>query len=128
MKKISLPVVPTQRALDPLDVFNKLTLRGSIKNIWEPQAEALKEWHQRRESPDIVVQMNTGGGKTLVGLLIAQSLTNEKGRHVLYVCANNQLGEQTRARAIEIGLDYRPLASKASGKGVTHLMRARPFA
>jgi hypothetical protein len=49
--------------------------------------------------------MNTGGGKTLVGLLIAQSLVNES-KHVLYVCANNQLVEQTKAKADECGINY----------------------
>jgi CRISPR/Cas system-associated endonuclease/helicase Cas3 len=48
--------------------------------------------------------MNTGGGKTLVGLLIAQSIVNEIKGRVLYVCPNNQLVEQTIARSHEIGL------------------------
>jgi hypothetical protein len=49
--------------------------------------------------------MNTGGGKTLVGLLIAQSLVNETGKGVLYVCPTNQLVEQAATRASECGLD-----------------------
>ena len=105
MKKLTLTISSNKRPTDPLEIFNKTTLRGRIENIWEPQAEALKEWHSSyRTAPDIVVQMNTGGGKTLVGLLMAQSLANEKKGQVLYVCANNQLIEQTQQRAEEIGL------------------------
>ncbi|MBK7092279.1 MAG: DEAD/DEAH box helicase family protein [bacterium] len=76
-------------------MFERLTLRGSIKNIWEPQAEALKLWDANRTTQDVLIQMNTGGGKTLVGLLIAQSLVNEQKGRVLYLCPNNQLIEQT---------------------------------
>lgn len=104
LKKIKLSVPSGKKPIDPLEIFKKLTLRGSIGNIWEPQADALKEWHKNRSDPDVVVQMNTGGGKTLVGLLMAQSLVNENKRRVLYVCPNNQLVEQIVARAKEIGL------------------------
>ena len=48
---------------DPIEIFNGLTLRGEIKNIWQPQAEALSAWHEAREKTDVAVQMNTGGGK-----------------------------------------------------------------
>ncbi len=104
MRKIKLSTPSGKRPIDPLDIFKKLTLRGSIENIWEPQADALRGWHKKRNDSDVLVQMNTGGGKTLVGLLIAQSLVNETKGHVFYVCPNNLLIEQTIERAKEIGL------------------------
>ena len=104
LKKVSLSISKGKKPVDPLEIFNKLTLRGSIENIWEPQGEALKLWQKVRYDHDVVIQMNTGGGKTLVGLLIAQSLVNEKKGHVIYVCPNNQLVEQIVNRAKEIGL------------------------
>ena len=104
LKKIRLSIGHGKKPLDPQKIFNKLTLRGSIENIWQPQAEALTEWQENRSDQDVVVQMNTGGGKTLVGLLIAQSLVNETKGHVLYVCPNNQLVEQIVDHAKEIGL------------------------
>lgn len=104
LKKLKLSVPPSKKPSDPLEVFNKLTLRGSIENIWEPQAEALREWNRVRSNSDVVIQMNTGGGKTLVGLMIAQSLVNELNRRVLYVVPNNQLVEQTLRKAAELGI------------------------
>ena len=104
MQRLNLAIEKGQKPIDPLHIFQKLTLRGSIENIWEPQAEALREWHRRRSDSDVAIEMNTGGGKTLVGLLIARSLVNEMRRRVLYVCPNNQLVEQTYDRAREIGL------------------------
>lgn len=104
LKKLKLSLSSAKKPIDPLEIFKKLTLRGSIENIWEPQAEALKKWHKVRDRSDAVVQMNTGGGKTLVGLLAGQSLLNELNRRVLYVVANNQLVEQTLTRATELGM------------------------
>ncbi len=104
LKKINLPPSHGKRPIHPMSIFKKATLRGSIENIWEPQALALKEWHNKRTCADVVVQMNTGGGKTLVGLLMAQSLVNETKGRVLYVCPNNQLVEQAQDHAKEIGL------------------------
>ena len=102
---IKLKITQATRPVDPIELFESLTLRGSIENIWEPQAEALKKWTTKRDSNDAVIQMNTGGGKTLVGLLIAQSLVNETLEQVVYICANNQLVEQTVFKAKECGLD-----------------------
>ena len=104
MKKLKLSVASGKKPVDPLQIFKKLTLRGSIENIWEPQAGALREWHKKRADTDVVIEMDTGGGKTLVGLLVAQSLVNESRGRVLYVCPNNQLIEQTLDRAKEISL------------------------
>ena len=95
LKGLRLSVALGKKLTDPIDLFNKLTLRGSIQNIWEPQADAPREWNRVRAASDVVVQMNTGGGKTLVGLVIAQALLNELNKRVLYVVPNNQLVEQT---------------------------------
>jgi hypothetical protein len=39
-----------------LEIFKNLTLRGSIENIWEPQADALRAWHKNRSCSDVLVQ------------------------------------------------------------------------
>jgi hypothetical protein len=41
------------------------------------QNEVLEAWYDRRSEPDLVLKQNTGGGKTLTGLLIAQSSLHE---------------------------------------------------
>ncbi|MGH7489972.1 MAG: DEAD/DEAH box helicase family protein, partial [bacterium] len=51
----------------------------------------------------MVVKLNTGGGKTLVGLLIAQSIMHESGP-VLYLSPNNLLVEQTMKLAKQYGM------------------------
>lgn len=102
-----LKITPKKRSKEtnPLKIFEALTLRGAVENIWDPQSEALRNWHAVREKKDIVIEMNTGGGKTLIGLLIAQSLVNETAGQVLYVCPTIQLIEQAKMRAEECGLE-----------------------
>ena len=102
-----LKITPKKRSKEtnPLKIFETLTLRGTVENIWGPQSEALRSWHALRQKKDIIVEMNTGGGKTLIGLLMAQSLVNETAGQIVYVCPTNQLIEQARLRAEECGLE-----------------------
>ena len=102
---------PQSAPTDPLRIFQRLPKPPHINDLWESQSEALKLWAQRRSENDLVIKLNTGGGKTLVGLLIAQALSNELRQPVMYLCPNKQLVNQTMEKATELGLltvDYEP--------------------
>lgn len=90
--------------IDPIAIFQRLPKPPHINDLWDGQGKALGAWNERRTEIDLVIKLNTGGGKTLVGLLIAQSLLNELREPVLYLCPTNQLVEQTLEKATEIGL------------------------
>src|SRR5665213_3045022 len=102
-----LKITPKKRSKEtnPLKIFETLTHGCTVENIWDPQSEALRGWHGVRQEKDVVIEMNTGGGKTLIGVLIAQSLVNETAGQVLYVCPTIQLIEQAKMRAEECGLE-----------------------
>ena len=89
---------------DPLRIFQRLPKPPHINDLWESQSEALKLWTQRRAENDLVIKLNTGGGKTLVGLLIGQALLHELRQPVLYLCPNTQLVRQAATKATEVGL------------------------
>ncbi|MBN1226587.1 MAG: DEAD/DEAH box helicase family protein [Deltaproteobacteria bacterium] len=92
--------------IDPIELFQKLKVTDqNINDLWLAQGDALREWHQNRDANDIGVVLNTGAGKTLVGLLIAQSLVNETKGSVLYACSSIQLVEQTTEKAKGYGFD-----------------------
>lgn len=92
--------------IDPIELFQKLKVTDpNINDLWLAQGDALREWHRNRDTNDIGVVLNTGAGKTLVGLLIAQSLVNETKGSVLYACSSIQLVEQTTEKAKGYGLD-----------------------
>ena len=57
-----------------------------------------------RKREDVLITLNTGAGKTIVGLLIAQSLVNEALDNVVYVCSTIDLVLQTAKEAKRIGL------------------------
>lgn len=101
------------KPIDPIELFRRLPRASEINDLWNSQAEALKEWSKRRDEKDLVIKLNTGGGKTLVGLLIAQSIINEKHGSVLYLSPNNQIVDQIISKAKEYGI---PAVKFSSGQ------------
>ena len=97
--------------IDPIQIFKRLPKPPHINDLWESQSNALTKWDGRRSEKDLVIKLNTGGGKTLVGLLIAQSLLNELKLPVIYLCANKQLVAQTLQKANEVGIAVRDYVS-----------------
>ncbi|MCS1407250.1 MAG: hypothetical protein M2R45_00407 [Verrucomicrobia subdivision 3 bacterium] len=94
------------RPTDPLEIFRGLSVADkNINDLWLAQGDALREWHANRKLQDIGIVLNTGAGKTLVGLLIAQALVNETRAQVLYACSSIQLIKQTEDKARGYGLD-----------------------
>lgn len=92
--------------VDPIHIFRSLRVRDTaVNDLWLGQAEALQPWHEDRDKKDIAIGLNTGAGKTLVGLLIAQSLVNETNGKVLYACNSIQLVEQTQEKAQGYGME-----------------------
>ena len=94
--------------LDPVDIFLRLPKSPGFDDLWSSQAEALKQWSGRRDDRDIVIKLNTGGGKTLVGLLIAQAIINERQGPVLYLCPTGQLQGQILEQSQRYGVPAVP--------------------
>jgi replicative superfamily II helicase len=87
------------KPLNPRDIFNALPKPPGINDLYASQAEALDAWYGRRTEKDTVVKLHTGGGKTLVALLMAQSVMNETGEPVIYLAPTNQLVDQVLAKS-----------------------------
>ena len=94
--------------VDPVKIFLRLPKSPGFDDLWSSQAEALKEWFRRRDERDIVIKLNTGGGKTLVGLLIAQSILNERKGPVVYLCPTTQLQGQILEQSKQYGIPAVP--------------------
>lgn len=92
---------------DPIEIFAKTPNTGGAPNdLWKGQAEALTAWNDARKKNDNLIILNTGAGKSIVGLMIAQSLVNEGIEKVLFVCSTIDLVEQTAREADKLGLSY----------------------
>lgn len=90
--------------IEPLEIFRRLPKPPGINDLYTSQAEVLDDWFERRTERDVVVKLHTGGGKTLVGLLMAQSTLNETKEPVLYLAPTRQLVNQTLGKARELGV------------------------
>ncbi|MCC6153637.1 MAG: DEAD/DEAH box helicase family protein [Candidatus Hydrogenedentes bacterium] len=108
------PAEKKPQPIDPIELFQRLRVTdSSINDLWLAQGDALREWHKNRTEPDISIALNTGAGKTLLGLLVGQSLVNETKGLILYACSSLQLVEQTEKKAIGYGL---PITTYAKGQ------------
>jgi replicative superfamily II helicase len=102
-KKLGKP--QAKKTLDPREIYESLD-RASDKGPLRPaQDHILRVWHEdRRGERDLIVKLQTGQGKTLIGLLMLQARLNEGHGPAVYLCANNFLADQTMQQAKEFGL------------------------
>lgn len=89
--------------IEPRDIFASLGKRPWPRLRVE-QDQVLKAWFQRRGERDLVLKQNTGGGKTVVGLLAAQSSLNEGVAPAAYVVPDTYLVQQVIDEAHALGL------------------------
>lgn len=61
----------------PIKIYDNLP-KGKVNDLWRGQYLALQELHHILEqgNKNVAVILNTGGGKTVIGLLEGQALTN----------------------------------------------------
>lgn len=89
--------------LRPRDIYAALALRP-WPYLRQEQGEVLEKWYARKDDRDVVIKQNTGGGKTVAGLLIAQSCLNEGVGKALYLAPDTYLAARVREEAGRLGL------------------------
>ncbi len=91
---------------DPQKLFQALPNKArAYSYLRDVQGEVLKAWDgQRTQTRDVVIKMNTGGGKTTVGLLMLKSCLNEGVRPAAYFCPDNYLCSQVIREAANLGI------------------------
>ena len=73
----------------------------------------LRAYYQtHRTSQDIAIELPTGAGKTLVGLLIAEWRRQAFGERVAYLCPTRQLAKQVGEQARDYGIPAKVLIGK----------------
>ena len=98
------PVVDT--ATEPRRIFAALPARAAAyARPWDVQTQVWERWHERRTESDLLVKMNTGGGKTVVGLMMLKSCLNEGASPAVYITPDIYLADQVRAEADALGIE-----------------------
>lgn len=95
---------PKPEIIHPREIFRRLPKPPGINDLYTSQTEVLENWFARRTQHDCAIKLHTGGGKTLVGLLLCQSSLNETKEPVMCLVPNKQLVKQTVERAREYGI------------------------
>jgi len=90
---------------DPTALFdalpNKAPGYGYLRAV---QKTVLDAWSPRRDERDLVIKTNTGGGKTITGLLLLQASLHEGKAPALYVAPNPHLQGRVIEEANNLGL------------------------
>lgn len=91
---------------NPAKLFQTLT-RRTLPDVMTHQRDILTEYADRMvDEKDVALQLPTGSGKTLVGLLIAEWRRRRFNQRVVYLCPTKQLVNQTVTQATErYGID-----------------------
>ena len=76
--------------IEPRDIFMALPQREKgYEYPRDVQTEVWEKWSKKKKKKDCIIKMNTGSGKTVVGLLVLQSCLNEKKGPAVYVVPDN---------------------------------------
>jgi len=96
---------PSEGYSDAEALFRDLKDRDpGIPYLWSHQADILRTYHNDIHHQDIALELPTGTGKTLVGLLIAEWRRLTLGERAVYLCPTRQLAYQVGAKASEYGI------------------------
>ncbi|ELB2102626.1 DEAD/DEAH box helicase family protein [Vibrio parahaemolyticus] len=96
---------PVDSSFNPREIFQALPkVGGKFQYPRDVQSQVWTKWYGRRDTTNLVIKMNTGGGKTSVGLLVLKSCLNEKKGPAVYVVPDNYLVDQVISEANQIGI------------------------
>lgn len=92
---------------DPQQLFQALPSKAKkYAYLRDVQGDVLSKWQQGPKPKDTVIKMNTGGGKTTVGLLMLKCSINEGFGPAVYACPDHYLCKQVEREAASLGLRY----------------------
>ncbi|MBB4321415.1 hypothetical protein GGE43_005059 [Agrobacterium tumefaciens] len=94
----------SKKQTDPRKIFTTLKRNPRFKRPSDEQGDVLDGWYAARQQQSVTLKMNTGSGKTVVGLLCLQSCLNEGKGPAVYVVPDNFLITQVVAEAGDLGI------------------------
>jgi hypothetical protein len=105
MPPLPLPPRRPEPAETPEELFGRLQVSDpGLANLWSQQADVLRTYASHHGvTPDVALELPTGSGKTLVGLLIAEWRRLRLEHPSAYVCPTN-LARQVHTKATGYGI------------------------
>ncbi|MBO0983838.1 DEAD/DEAH box helicase [Rathayibacter sp. SD072] len=87
---------------------------GAVPGLWAHQSEMLTKFAAHDTSADIALELPTGTGKTLTGLLIAEWTRRKRRARVIYAVPTKQLARQVVGAASAEGISTALLIGRSS--------------
>ena len=94
----------SKKQTDPRRIFTTLKRDGRFKRPSDEQGDVLDGWFANKDQANVTLKMNTGSGKTMVGLLCLQSSLNEGKGPAVFVVPDNFLVKQVVNEAEALGI------------------------
>jgi superfamily II DNA or RNA helicase len=89
----------------PVLLFRDLPKGPSVKFLWGHQEKLLDEYHRSLlGKKDVALELPTGSGKALVGMLVGDYRRRAMGERVVFLCPNKQLCCQVEGQAKKYGI------------------------
>lgn len=85
---------------DPESMFRDLRNR-TVEGLMAQQADTLRSYMTHKDQTDLALELPTGSGKTLVGLLIAEWRRRTNQERCVFLCPTRQLVHQVAEQARE---------------------------
>lgn len=100
---------------DPINIFKDLDTQSGKEILRPSQEQILKKWYSNyQDKKDILIKLPTGQGKTLIGMLMLQSILNKNEGPAIYLCPNSYLVDQTYEQANLFGINATLVESDGS--------------
>ncbi len=108
----------------PEQLFRTLRpTEAGVRHLWAHQADILRDYRSQAVGlRDVALELPTGAGKTLVGLLLAEYRRRTVKQRVAYLCPNVQLARQACSRATGYGITAHVLTGRQSEWDPVHYM------
>lgn len=89
----------------PVLLFRELKRHPTIKFLGSHQEKLLELYEEQHWSAkDVAIELPTGAGKTLVGMLIAEYRRRLNGECIVFCCPTKQLAAQVTAQCAKYGI------------------------
>jgi len=112
MTKFKIPKTKTAKPASPEELFRTLKRSARVPHLWAHQADLLRAYAEHVDKANIALELPTGGGKSLIGLLVAEFRRQAREERVAYLCPTRQLATQVHAQASEYGIPTVVLTGK----------------
>lgn len=97
---------PIEKIIHPREIFMSLSSKNKKYSYpRDVQSEVWNKWFENKNNKDNIIKMNTGSGKTVVGLLILKSCLHEGKGPAVYVVPDSYLINQVKNEALDLGIN-----------------------